>query len=185
MNSSKQQGRVAQAFIVTGVALGLGGMTLGMGMGIAEDFRLRSVHAHLNLIGFVAMFLAGLFYRATPSAAGRLAWTHYGLTVAGLAMMLPGVAAIMLDVPTIAWLTKPGSTLVFAGMALFLWIVASARYSGDTPDGRGFGDPERVPVKVVDDRQLAMSSGRIRAEEIIAEAARAAAARAAGRSRAA
>ena len=48
------------------VVLGLIGMTLGMVMGIREDFTLAPAHAHLNLVGFVVPFLAGLYYRAVP-----------------------------------------------------------------------------------------------------------------------
>ena len=50
------------------------GMVFGITMGIRQDFTLAPAHAHLNLIGFVLMFLVGLYYRIVPAAgAGLLA----------------------------------------------------------------------------------------------------------------
>src|SRR5438874_12636599 len=48
--------------------LGLVGMVLGIVMGIRQDFALMPAHAHLNLLGFIALFLAALYYRAVPEA---------------------------------------------------------------------------------------------------------------------
>jgi hypothetical protein len=45
------------------------GMFLGAYMGMNEDFGMRTVHAHLNLLGFVSTFLLGLFFKAYPAAA--------------------------------------------------------------------------------------------------------------------
>ncbi|HTC97152.1 MAG TPA: hypothetical protein VK734_05490 [Bradyrhizobium sp.] len=44
------------------------GMVLGIAMGISEDFALQAVHAHLNLLGGVLLFLFGLYYRLVPAA---------------------------------------------------------------------------------------------------------------------
>ena len=50
------------------------GLVFGIDMGMREDFTLAPAHAHLNLIGFVLMFLVGLYYRIVPAAgAGPLA----------------------------------------------------------------------------------------------------------------
>jgi hypothetical protein len=53
----------------TSVCLGLSGMIVGIVMGIRQDFTLVPVHAHLNLLGFVTMFLSALYYRVVPEAA--------------------------------------------------------------------------------------------------------------------
>ena len=56
------------------VSLGLTGMGLGIFMGIRQDFMLVPAHAHLNLLGFVVLFLSALYYRVHPqAAASRLA----------------------------------------------------------------------------------------------------------------
>jgi hypothetical protein len=50
------------------------GMTLGIGMGIAQDHTLRGVHAHMNLLGWATLGLAALVFHIFPQlAATRLA----------------------------------------------------------------------------------------------------------------
>jgi hypothetical protein len=51
------------------VTIGLTGMALGIFMGIRQDFVLAPAHAHLNLVGFVTLFLSALYYRVFPQAA--------------------------------------------------------------------------------------------------------------------
>ena len=50
------------------VVLGLAGMAMGIVMGIKQDFLLVPAHTHLNLLGFVTLFLSGLYYRVVPEA---------------------------------------------------------------------------------------------------------------------
>jgi hypothetical protein len=65
------------------------GLVFGIVMGIREDFTLAPAHAHLNLIGFVLMFLVGLYYRIVPAAgAGPLATIQAALLIIG-AIVLP------------------------------------------------------------------------------------------------
>ncbi|MET0606416.1 MAG: hypothetical protein ABWZ80_08165 [Beijerinckiaceae bacterium] len=161
--------RIARLFLVTSVLLGLSGMMLGMGMGIAEDFRLKGVHVHIDLIGFVTMFLAGLFYRIFPAAAGKLAYAQYGAVTVGLAFMAPGIAGIYLGVPAIAWMTKPGSVLVLASMIMFVWNVVSATFNDCDADIASSGSPGSKGFKAMDERVLA---ARAEAARIVAEAAR-------------
>jgi hypothetical protein len=60
----------------------IGGVTLGMYMGVAHDFTLAPVHAHLNLLGWASLALFGLAYRAFPElAVSRLAVWHFALAV--------------------------------------------------------------------------------------------------------
>jgi len=62
-------------YIVAGVALGIF-------MGVSQDHSMHPVHAHLNLLGWVAMSLFGLFYRAVPAAANTaLAKVHFWIYV--------------------------------------------------------------------------------------------------------
>ena len=41
----------------------LAGMLWGLQMAITDDHSAFPAHAHLNLLGFVALFLFGIFYR--------------------------------------------------------------------------------------------------------------------------
>jgi len=115
---------ISKAFLCFAVLFAMVGMSLGLWMGAHEDFTLAPVHAHINLLGWVTMFLAGLFYNAFPERAGILARIHLALAVIGLSIMAPGLAGKMLGY--VSWggpMTGIGSIIVFAAMILFAFIV--------------------------------------------------------------
>lgn len=102
------------------------GLAIGVWMGASGDFRIRSAHAHLNLLGYVSMFLAGLFYRSLPKAAeDALAGPHFLLANATLIALIPLVALINLQVaPAVVGPILGVTTFVtWATMALFAIIV--------------------------------------------------------------
>lgn len=79
--------------IHTAVAFFLLGVTLGMYMGLNQDFRFTHVHVHINLLGWVALALAGLLYTAHPRLQeGVLPHAHYWLHTIGLAFFMGGFA---------------------------------------------------------------------------------------------
>lgn len=102
-------------------------MVLGVAMGVAQDFRLVSVHAHLLLLGWVSMFLAGLFLsiRAVPAGA-RLPFYHAVAAHLGLVVLAIGVAGIGLKIPAGGPITMIGSILTLGGMLMFIGMVFSA-----------------------------------------------------------
>jgi len=114
-------------------------------MGIRQDFALAPAHAHLNLLGFVALFLAALYYRAVPEAgSGWLAKVQGSLAMAGAILFPVGIACVTLgDHERFMPVVVAGSLVVFVAMALFAFIVfrtsgakqkASIRsLSGSTP----------------------------------------------------
>ena len=79
------------------------GIGLGIMMGASEDFTLRPVHAHINLLGWTTMALAGLTYSVFPAAGqSRLARVHFWLAnismpvlAVSLALMLTGMKQIV------------------------------------------------------------------------------------------
>jgi drug/metabolite transporter (DMT)-like permease len=107
------------------VSVGLIGMTLGIFMGIRQDFVLAPAHAHLNLLGFVTMFLSALYYRAFPqAAASRLALYQAVISIVGAILFPVGIACVLLGghdrfEPVVV----AGALTVFAGMLLFAVIV--------------------------------------------------------------
>jgi hypothetical protein len=115
--------RLAYWFFIVAVIAGLAGMALGIGMGIAHDFTLMPVHAHVNLLGWASMFLYGLYYRTEPAAGTRLAQVHFGLATAGLVMMTGGLAAMLQGDERFRPVTIAGSFLALAAMAVFLAVV--------------------------------------------------------------
>ena len=76
---------------ITGAVAALIGMSLGIAMGISQDFSLTPVHAHLNLLGWVSMLLYGLYYRTAPRQPTRLAWVQVLMATAGFAAMTGGL----------------------------------------------------------------------------------------------
>ena len=116
--------RMSVLFVVLGVSL-------GYWMGMTHNFIVSPVHAHINLLGWVSMFLYGLFYRAFPGAAGgllpkahlALAAICLPLMMIGLTIQLLQIEALMAVVPA---LMISGPTLVVLGMVVFAVIVFRA-----------------------------------------------------------
>jgi hypothetical protein len=98
------------------------GLVFGIVMGIRQDFTLVAAHAHLNLVGFVLMFLVGLYYRIVPAAgAGLAAKIQASLHIVGAIVLPLGIADAMLGGSEVFAIV--GSLIVLAAMALFAWIV--------------------------------------------------------------
>lgn len=112
-------------FLRTAVVFLSCGVVLGLKMGMAEDFTQAPTHAHINLIGGVWMFLAGLFYNANPQISARLRSVHYLLTVVGMIGFAVGLygklaGAAWGEAPLIAGSMITGVSLVL--FAVIVWI---------------------------------------------------------------
>lgn len=114
------------------VSIGLLGMAFGIFMGIRQDFALAPAHAHLNLLGFVTMFLSALYYRAHPvAAASRLARYQAVISAVGAILFPVGIASVLLGGhDRFEPLVVSGALIVFAGMVLFAMIVYRTADSG-------------------------------------------------------
>ncbi|MEM9963900.1 MAG: hypothetical protein AAGC58_00995 [Asticcacaulis sp.] len=110
-------------FLRLAVVFGLVGMLMGVIMGMKHDFTLSPVHAHINLLGWVGMFLSGRFYGARPEAETRLALIHLLSLTLGLLLLAPGIAGSVLGIAALAPLAAVGSVVTFASMVLFSYIV--------------------------------------------------------------
>jgi hypothetical protein len=106
--------RLAVVYLMLGVALGIA-------MGATENFTLRPVHAHLNLLGWTTLALAGLIYSVYPKAAtSRLARIHFWLHNLALPVMMGSLAALLLGhtevVPALVMseFVAAGGVIVFA-----------------------------------------------------------------------
>ena len=65
------------------------GISMGIAMGASQNFTLRPVHAHVNLLGWTTMALAGLIYSVFPKAGeSRLARIHFWLLNLALPVMM-------------------------------------------------------------------------------------------------
>ena len=72
------------------------GVSLGIVMGASHDFTLRAVHAHINLLGWTTLALAGLIYSVFPKAGGsKLAKVHFWLMNLALPAMMGSLAFVV------------------------------------------------------------------------------------------
>jgi len=108
--------RTARRFILIAVTYLLVGGALGVYMGATHAFQFAPVHAHINLLGWASMALAGLIYDRFPLAGGsRLGTLHFWMhnLVLPLAMItlfasIAGAAvpdAVMAVLAILMWLT--------------------------------------------------------------------------------
>ena len=73
------------------------GISLGIAMGASQNFTLRPVHAHVNLLGWTTMALAGLIYSVFPQAGeSRLARLHFWLLNLALPVMMVALSMLLL-----------------------------------------------------------------------------------------
>ena len=74
--------RWATLYFITGVSLGIY-------MSATQDFAIRPVHAHVNLLGWASLTLAALIYKAYPAAAtSPLAKVHFWTQIVMLPVLL-------------------------------------------------------------------------------------------------
>ena len=79
------------------------GISLGIAMGASQNFTLRPVHAHINLLGWTTMALAGLIYSVFPQAGeSGLARLHFWLLNLALPVMMGALTMLLLGHMSIA-----------------------------------------------------------------------------------
>ncbi len=112
--------RFATRWIAIAVVYFIIAVALGIVMAASEDFRLRGVHVHLNLLGWVSMALFGAVYRLFPRvAATRLAAVHFWLYQLALPPMMTGLAGLLLGHTALAPLVAAASIAVGVAIVLF------------------------------------------------------------------
>ncbi len=98
--------RAALVFFAVGVGM-------GFAMSMAQDFTLRPVHVHVNLLGWVSFALYAVIYRFFPEAAAlRAARIQIGAAVVGLPVMMTGLALVVYGA------IEPGLPLLVVGELL-------------------------------------------------------------------
>jgi cbb3-type cytochrome oxidase subunit 1 len=113
------------------------GVLAGLTMGMVQDFRFTSVHAHVNLLGWVSMALFGVIYHFYPNAANsKLAKTQFWLHNIGLPVMLVGIALEVMGESAALLPTIIGSLAVVIGVILFMvnvfkYVGKDSKYNSD------------------------------------------------------
>ena len=81
-------------------------------------------HAHLNLLGWVSLFLFGIYYERRPTLdSSRLAMIQVGLWSVGTIVLTIAVAAIHLGYVAADPIAALASLVILAAMLLFAYFV--------------------------------------------------------------
>ncbi len=128
--------KLAGHFMKSGVIYALAGFALGLVMAASKDFTLRSVHTHLNLIGWASMAIYALYYQMVPSAAARAsAVVHLWLANAGLLVLTFSLVLLVSGVAAAEAGAAAGSMLSLGAMTLFVFIVFRTPSRGAVNNG--------------------------------------------------
>ena len=119
------------------VLLVLVGMVWGIQMAMSQDHAAMPAHAHLNLLGWVSLFLFGIFYHLHPALdRSGLARAQVYTWIAGTIVLTVGVGLVHTGHEVGDPIAAVGSLVVLIGMLLFGWIVLKGRSGEQVADKR-------------------------------------------------
>jgi drug/metabolite transporter (DMT)-like permease len=102
----------------------IAGMAWGLHMAISDDHSAFPAHAHLNLVGWVSLFLIGIYYRLHPALErARSAHLQVWSWLVGTVVMAIGVGLVHTGTAAGEPLAAGGSLIVFASALLFAWLL--------------------------------------------------------------
>lgn len=117
MKASSLSFKAAVLFVIAGMAIGIA-------MAATHDHSVFPAHAHLNLLGWVSLFLIGIYYRLNPWLdVSRAALVQVVVWILGTIVLTIGVAAIYLGHPAAEPIAIVGSLIVFVDMLFFALLV--------------------------------------------------------------
>jgi cbb3-type cytochrome oxidase subunit 1 len=106
------------------VVLVVAGMLWGIAMAISEDHSTMPAHAHLNLLGWVSLFLFGIYYHLHPAIDRmRLASLQVWVWIVATVTMTIGVGLVHSGRAIGDPIAGISSMVVLADMLLFGWLV--------------------------------------------------------------
>jgi cbb3-type cytochrome oxidase subunit 1 len=131
MSKRLRSSAIARWYIIAAAIYLCIGLAVGIGMGIAENFKYVVVHAHLNLLGWATMCLYGLVLQAFPElGASRLVRWQFAAANLGVVIFVPGLVLVVAGVTHVAAIV--GSLISFVGALLFVGLLI-----GSLRQGRG------------------------------------------------
>ena len=117
MTASSLSFRLAVLFVIVGIAMGIG-------MAASQNHAIMPAHAHLNLLGWVSLFLFGIYYERRPTLdTSRLALIQVGVWSVGTVLLTVAVAALHLGYAAFEPIAAISSLIVLAAMLLFAYFV--------------------------------------------------------------
>jgi peptidoglycan/LPS O-acetylase OafA/YrhL len=106
------------------VLAALVGMAWGIVMAVSHDHAAMPAHAHLNLLGWVSLFLFGVYYRLHLQLDKTvMARVQVAAWVVGTILLTVGVGMLHTGRPAGEPFAGIGSIIVLADMLLFGWLV--------------------------------------------------------------
>lgn len=109
----------------------IAGMIWGITMAISDDHSAMPAHAHLNLLGWVSLFLFGIYYKLHPSLENaKSAMAQIWIWIVGTIILTIGVGLVHTGHPIGDPIAAIGSFIVLLDMVLFGWLV----YRGEHVD---------------------------------------------------
>jgi hypothetical protein len=117
MTASSLSFKLAVLFVIAGMAMGIG-------MAASQDHSIMPAHAHLNLLGWVSLFLFGIYYERRPALdTRRLALVQVIVWSFGTVILTIAVAALHLGYTAFDPVAAIASLIVLAAMVLFAYFV--------------------------------------------------------------
>ena len=133
------------------VLMVIAGMIWGLVMAITRDHSAMPAHAHLNLLGFVVLFLSALYYRVVPEAAvSVVARLQAAIAVVGAVVFPIGIGTVVLYGPArFEPIVVCGAIIVFIGMLLFAFVVFTTSGVKTPASGRALPGTNRTASDAV------------------------------------
>jgi cbb3-type cytochrome oxidase subunit 1 len=133
--------KIAAVYLLVGVSMGLY-------MGITHRFTLHPVHAHINLLGWASLALAGLIYVQFPEAAKtRLAQIHFWMHNMSLPVLMVALAFLLSGNEAFAPVVGIMSIVTALGLAIFVINICVNVPSTRRPVAIDRMSPAGVPAK--------------------------------------
>ena len=96
-------------------------------MGMSENFILKDVHAHVNLLGWATMALMGLIYKVYPDAAATtLAKVHFWMHSTALPLLMIALAVLFMGNPGIGPVV--GILSIITGIGVIVYCINILRF---------------------------------------------------------
>ena len=106
------------------VLMVIAGMIWGIAMAISNDHSTMPAHAHLNLLGWVSLFLFGIYYRLHPATErDRLAHIQVWVWIAATVVLTIGVGLVHSGHVVGDPIAAVGSLIILADTLLFGFLV--------------------------------------------------------------
>jgi hypothetical protein len=119
-SSTPQFSRAGIVWLKLSVVYLIVGIGMGIAMGASQNFTLRPVHAHVNLLGWTTMALAGLIYSVFPKAGtSRLARVHFWLLNLALPVMMVALGLVLFGRMAVVPVLGAAEIVAALGIAAF------------------------------------------------------------------